>query len=99
MKRYSVIFSNDAVDDLSSSIQWGCENWGEDRTWAWYRKTRDRIINNLSAMPLSYPISPDNEEYEVDVRQMMIGRYRVLFSVGRKEVTILHLKGPYSGKN
>ena len=98
MKRYPVIFSKEAIDDLSSSIEWGCENWGEENTWAWFRTLQDKILNNLSLNPRGYPIAPDSEEYEIEVRQMNFDRYRILFHIGKAEVTILHLKGPYTGK-
>jgi plasmid stabilization system protein ParE len=99
MKRFPVIFSRDAVEDLASSIQWGVENWGEENAWHWYRGIRNKIQNQLSFAPSSCPIAPDNDEYEVEVRQMIAGRYRVLFHIGKKEVTILHIKGPYTGTN
>ena len=99
MKQFPVIFSRDAVEDLASAIQWGIDNWGEEKTWFWYRKTRNKIQNKLSFTPLSCPIAPDDEEYEVEVRQMILGRYRILFHIGKNAVTILHVKGPYTGAN
>jgi plasmid stabilization system protein ParE len=93
MKHYTVVFSDDAVAEFASSIQWGCETWGEKVAWRWYAGIKESITNTLSRFPLSQPIAPD--EYEMEVRQMVIGRYRVLFTISGKRVTILHLSGPF----
>lgn len=97
MKRYSVKFSEDAIAELAASIQWGCETWGEEKAWAWYADTRNSIRQLLSSFPLSQPIAPDNDQYEVEIRQMLVGRYRVLFNVTKTVVTVLHVRGPYTG--
>ena len=97
MKHYSVPFSEDAIAEFASSIEWGRETWGEEEALAWYADIRNSIRQLLSSFPLSQPIAPDNNQYEVEVRQMLIGRYRVLFNVTHMVVTLLHIRGPYTG--
>ena len=97
MKPYRVTFTEDAIADLVSSLQWGIEVWGEDAALKWYSDIRGSIQDLLGEFPLSQPLAPDANEYEVEVRQMISGRYRVLFTVDRKTVTILHIRGPYTG--
>lgn len=99
MNAYSVIFSDEAEADLISSVQWGYYNWGEMQTWKWYRETRDRTEQVLGAIPLAQPIAPENDEYTMEVRQMLFGRYRVIFNVKGKEVRILHVRGPFTGEH
>jgi plasmid stabilization system protein ParE len=96
MRRYTVVFSDEAAGEFAASVQWGYENWGEEETWHWYAKIRSSIRDTLSIFPLSHPIAPDSEEYEIEVRQMVIGRYRILYTFDGKRVTILHLTGPYA---
>ncbi len=98
MKHYSVTFSEDAIAEFASSIQWGCDTWGEVQAWHWYADTRNSIRQMLKTFPLSQPLAPDNDQYEIEVRQMLVGRYRVLFNVTKNEVTVLHIRGPYSGE-
>lgn len=98
MRSYSIIFSDEAEADLISSVQWGYNNWGEEATWKWYRRTRSKIDDILSTIPLAQPMAPDNTEYDVDVRQMLVGRCRVLFNVKDQTVRILHVKGPFTGE-
>jgi len=95
MKRYIVVFSDDAIAEFAASLRWGYENWGEEAAWRWYADVRSSIRKILSTFPFSQPIAPDNDEYEIEVRQMLVGRYRALFTVQRKRVTILHLRGPF----
>jgi plasmid stabilization system protein ParE len=99
MKRFSVVFSEDALAEFVASIKWGSEVWGEEIAWKWYAETRGLIRKLLSTIPKSQPVAPDNDEYDIEVRQMIVSRrYRVLFTVERQTVTILHLRGPYTGK-
>ena len=95
MKRYTVVFSDEAIAEFAVSLEWGCENWGEETAWRWYAEIRNSIRNTLSSFPLSQQVAPDDDEYEIEVRQMVIGRYRVLFTISGKHVTILHLSGPF----
>ena len=99
MRSYSIIFSDEAEADLISSVQWGCNNWGEEMTWKWYRQTRSKINDILSTIPLAQPRVPHNAEFDMEVRQMFIGRYRVLFNVKDQTVRILHVRGRFTGEN
>jgi plasmid stabilization system protein ParE len=97
MKGYTVVFSEDAVLDLASSYHWGKENWGEEAARRWFADIRATIPKMLGKFPLAQPLAPDGDAYDVEVRQMLIGRYRVLFNVTNSTVTILHMRGPYAG--
>jgi plasmid stabilization system protein ParE len=96
MTRYRVTFSEDAVAELASSLQWGCENWGEEAAWRWYADMRNSIRQLLGTFPLSQSVAPDDNWYDVEVRQMIVGRYRVIFNVEGRTVTVLHIRGPYT---
>ena len=63
------------------------------------RDIRASIRQLLSAFPLDQPIALDGDEYEVEVRRMAIGRYRVLFTVTETTVTVLRIRGPHRGQN
>ena len=97
--RFSVEFSDEAVSDLISSLEWGIDNWGERQAFHWYSNIRESVVCVLGRFPLSQPIAPDSEEYEIEVRQMVITRYRILFTIQNKIVTVLHIRGPYAGEN
>jgi hypothetical protein len=50
----------------------------------------------LTSLPLSCPLAPESDDLGIEVRQLIVQRYRVLFIVEKKTVTILHIRGPYA---
>lgn len=98
MNRYDVEFSDVAESELIESIIWGLGFWGEEATFRWAREFRDKVENQLSRFPSAQPLCPESVFDDYEVRNLIIGRYRVLFEVNGKTVNILHLKGPYSGQ-
>jgi len=49
-------------------------------------------------MPLSCPRAPESDELGVIIRQLIVGRYRILFIVEVRTVEILHVIGSYVGE-
>lgn len=98
MRTYQVEFSEKAIADLDTSFEWGCEKWGTVKAATWYFATRHSIYSLLGSFPLGHPIAPENAEYSVEVRQLILGRYRIIFNVTDTVVTILHIRGPYSAR-
>ena len=96
MKRYSVIFHPDAETDISSSYQWGRRVWGDKQAKAWAQDLQRAIKLRLTSLPLSCPLAPESEDLGIAIRQLIVQRYRVLFIVEKKTVTILHVRGPYA---
>jgi len=96
MKNYKVILHPDAEVDINASFEWGCRTWGQENARVWVRELRQTFKNRLTSMPLSCPVAPESEELGISVRQLIVGRYRALFIVEKRTVTILHIKGSYS---
>jgi len=44
-------------------------------------------------MQTAFPRAPENNEFEEEIRQMIVGRYRVLFTIKGKRVHVLHVRG------
>lgn len=97
MKKYKVILHSDAESDIESSFKWGSREWGEENAKLWVLKLRRDIRKQLTSLPLSCPLAPESEELSVPIRHLIVGRYRVLFTVTGITVTILHVRGPYIG--
>ena len=96
MKKFVVEFSYAAEDELIESIVWGIENWGEQEAFRWARQFRSETQRKLAVFPLGLSRAPEREDSVFDIRQLIIGRYRVLFVVNEEIVTILGIRGPYS---
>jgi plasmid stabilization system protein ParE len=95
MKKYRVILHPDAETDIQSSFEWGCGAWGRKNAQAWVRQLYHTIKTQLSSVPLRCAPAPESEELDIPVRHLLVGRYRVLFIVEKRTVTILHIKGSY----
>ena len=98
MKKYTVVLHPDAETDISSSYEWGCQVWGEQRAKDWARELRRAISFRLTSLPLRCQFAAESDDLGVPIRQLIVQRYRVLFIVQKKTVTILHVRGPYVRK-
>ena len=99
MKRYRVEFSDTAESELVDSIVWGLKNWGDDATFRWARAIREKVTRLLAASPLAQNLAPESEFAPNEIRQLLIGRYRVLFEIRGETVNILHIRGPFYERN
>ena len=95
MKKYKVILHPDAESDIEASFKWGWRAWGEENAKLWVRKLRQNIRKQLTSLPLACPLAPESEQLGVSIRRLIVGRYRVLFTVRGRTVTILQVSGSY----
>jgi plasmid stabilization system protein ParE len=98
VKRYNVIIEDSAKLDVQDSYDWGCRVWGVEQTHKWVRELRGAIVKKLALAPLSFPVAPESDELGEEIRQMIVGRYRVLFCVRSRKVHVLHIRGAYIGR-
>ncbi len=96
MKRYRVEFSDTAESELVDSIIWGIAHWGEGSTFSWARELRKKVTILLTSTPLAHPVAPESKWTSAEVRQLFVGRYRVLFEIRANIVNILHIRGPFT---
>jgi len=96
MQPYLVRYTAEFMDDLIRSYEWGVEMWGIELANQWYNELNDSLETRLSSMPRSCPPAPESREVK-NVRQLLLGRYRVLFTISGNYVRVLHLRGLYSG--
>ena len=97
MKRYLVIFEDSAQADVRESYDWGCRVWGKPAAQQWARQLRTAVSNQLRVIPRAFPLAPEDDEFSEEIRQMVVGRYRVLFTIKGRKVHVLHVRGAYLG--
>ena len=95
MKRYAVVFEESAQLNVRESYDWGCQVWGKKEARRWARQLRTAVLNQLAVIPNGFPIAPENDVFSAEIRQMIVGRYRVLFTIKGRRVHVLHVTGPY----
>lgn len=95
MNRHAVIIEKSAQADVRRSYEWGCHFWGKRLAQKWVRELRTAIIKQLSVAPKAFALAPEDGEFAEEIRQMVVGRYRVLFTVRDRKVHVLHIRGAY----
>ena len=98
MKRYVVIFEDSAQADVRESYDWGCRAWGKREAQQWVRQMRTAALKQLGVIPKAFPPAPEDDEFSEEIRQMVVGRYRVLFTIKGRKVHVLHVRGAYVGQ-
>lgn len=96
MKKYRVEFADSSKADIALSYEWGQKEWGVTAAKNWYKLLKKTVRQALCILPLGFPLAPENLVYAAEIRQITIGRYRVLFSVENRTVRVLHVRGPFA---
>src|SRR5437773_12177043 len=96
MKRHAVILEVSAQADVRQSYEWSRRFWGERAAQKWARELRTAILKQLRVTPKAFPLAPEDAEFAEEIRQMVVGRYRVLFTIRGRKVHVLHIRGPYA---
>jgi plasmid stabilization system protein ParE len=97
MKRYAVVFEQSAQQDVRESYEWGCRVWGKRETQQWVSQLRTAVSKQLAVVSKAFPLAPEDDEFSEEIRQMVVGRYRVLFTIRGLKVNVLHVRGAYVG--
>jgi plasmid stabilization system protein ParE len=50
------------------------------------------VVDRLERMPFRCPLAPENESHAEEIRQMIYGVYRILFTILPGRVVILHVR-------
>lgn len=88
---YRVEFADQAKSDLFEIYLWIAEDSAVNAS-RWI-VTLEAEIHGLGVSPERCVIAPENGEIEEsEVRQLLVGRYRVLFIVRERKVFVLHIR-------
>ena len=97
MKRYSVSFVPQALDDIQNSYEWGVEVWGQEPAEKWLTQLHEAVFQRLTHFPRSCGAAPEAEDSDGDIRQLLFLRYRIIFEIRGSEVIVLRIAGPHRG--
>jgi len=95
MKRYAVVFEESAQSDVRESYDWGRHKWGKHEAQQWVRQLRKAVTDQLAVVPKAFSLAPEDDQFLEEIRQMVVGRYRVLFTIRARKVHVLHVRGAY----
>ena len=97
MKRYTVVFEESAQAEVRESYDWGRRVWGKREAEHWVRQLRKAVTDQLAVVPKVFSLAPEDDDFSEEIRQMVVGRYRVLFTIKGRKVHVLHVRGAYLG--
>jgi plasmid stabilization system protein ParE len=80
---------------VRESYDWGCRAWGKHEAQQWARELRPAVFKQLGIVPKAFSLAPEDDEFSEEIRQMIVGRYRVLFTIKGRRVHVLHVRGAY----
>ncbi len=93
---YRLVYQPTAANELELAINWSFEHFPRTAK-EWCTKFLD-AIEGIPADPYRYPLPPENHRFQQEIRQLLFGKgrslYRVLFTVDRDLVRVLHIRFP-----
>ncbi len=98
MTKFIVIITPTAEEDITRSFLWGCEYWGDEMAIEWVYNLRAAIEQKLSKSPNRFALAPESDSVGREYRQLLVGRYRVIFHVREKTIYVVHVRGPFSAE-
>src|SRR4051812_12143446 len=77
MQRFTVVITEPAQEDIARSFAWGTKEWSREQAQAWVRELR-AAINGLKQLPERHQLAPESDAFDIEIRQLVVGRYRIL---------------------
>lgn len=90
MARYRLEVTEPADREIEEAEIWiAADSPATAERWA---KGLFDVLRSLESMPARCPYAPENEEHSQEIRQLLYGRYRILFTILPGRVVILHVR-------
>ncbi|MDT5122548.1 MAG: hypothetical protein QOC96_2030 [Acidobacteriota bacterium] len=90
MKTYRVEPTDKALVDAGEAYFWINEQ-SEGAALRWYEGLL-KAFRSLEKNPLRCPLAPESAFFEEEIRQLIYGKYRILFTVEGETVFVLRVR-------
>lgn len=88
---FRVRVTDSALGDVAAIFEWIQAQGAPRRAEDWYWDVMD-AGDSRSAFPERCPIALENEQFaEAEIRQRIVGEYRILFTTRGRTVSIVHV--------
>lgn len=91
---YEVVIVDQAAAEIRAAYEWLIDEAPLEAD-TWYDGLLE-AIDTLAEMPKRCPLAPENDHVPEEIRQLLHGRrqgrYRILFTIERRMVAILHVR-------
>ena len=88
--KYKVEFTDQAGVEANQAYEWISKE-SPFGAAAWFNGLVD-AVETLEAFPERCPLAPESEDVQREIRQLLYGKYRVLYFVHADSVFILHVR-------
>ena len=88
--RYEVLIQPEAEQDIEEAYCWLAEQ-SPSRAALWYNLLVDAVLS-LETLAARCPIAPESPVFQREIRHLVYGAYRILFTIKGNEVHILHVR-------
>lgn len=88
--KYKVEFTYQAESEANTAYRWIAKD-APGNAFDWFEELI-QAIETLSSMPERCAVAPESEEVGQEIRQLLYGRYRILFSIQSEIVFVLHVR-------
>jgi plasmid stabilization system protein ParE len=89
--KYSVRYSSKARTELREAYAYIAADQSVERAAQWLAGI-EGAIDSLADLPLRCALSPESREFGAELRQIVVGGYRIIFRVANAEVRIMHVR-------
>ena len=87
---YEIEIQDSALEDLDLARRW-ISRRSPSRAESWLNGAR-AAIETLASFPRRCPLAPENDDFDGEVRQLLYGEFRILFTVKDEVVHVLHVR-------
>ena len=87
---YRVLIQPPAADDLNAAFLWIAQA-SPARAEAWVAGAF-RAIQTLTELPRRCPLATESDAFSEEIRQLLYGEFRILFTVDGDLVRFLHVR-------
>ena len=87
---YGVITEPQAESDVAEAYRWIAKESPVNA--ARWTQSIQNAMNSLEHFPQRCPLAPETEAFAREIRQLVYGNYRILFTIQATTVYVLHVR-------
>jgi plasmid stabilization system protein ParE len=87
---YNVVIFPSAQKDIDQAYRWLVQHTPKAAT-LWHFELMGAIAS-LEAFPYRCPLARENKYFKDELRQLLCGKYRIVYTVKDEEVHIIHVR-------
>jgi len=88
---YEVVIESSARKNIDDAFRWMVTNTSPENATRWYLEIY-AAMDSLNDFPARCGLALENQFFKEEIRQLICGKYRLLFEIDGKTVRVLHVR-------